>query len=57
MLKTKKHLGPMEVMQDLTELKKLEGERRLLDWKDEPSANHFSEFRHSLNSDNLEWQK
>ena len=28
-----KYLGTMEVVQDLTEIKKLEGERRLLDWK------------------------
>jgi len=27
-----KYLGAMEVVQDLTDLKKLEGERRLLDW-------------------------
>jgi hypothetical protein len=29
-----KYLGAMEVVQDLTDLKKLEGERRLLDWTD-----------------------
>jgi DUF438 domain-containing protein len=29
-----KYLGTMEVTQDLTDLKKIEGERRLLDWKD-----------------------
>ena len=29
-----KYLGAIEVVQDLTELKKLEGERRLLDWTD-----------------------
>ena len=29
-----KYLGTMEVVQDLTDLKHLEGERRLLDWKD-----------------------
>jgi len=29
-----KYLGTMEVVQDLTEIKKLEGERRLLDWKE-----------------------
>ena len=29
-----KYLGTMEVVQDLTEIKKLEGERRLLNWKD-----------------------
>jgi uncharacterized protein len=28
-----KYLGTMEVVQDVTEIKKLEGERRLLDWK------------------------
>jgi PAS domain S-box-containing protein len=28
-----KYLGTMEVVQDLTEIKKLEGERRLLDWE------------------------
>lgn len=27
-----KYLGTMEVVQDLTDIKKLEGERRLLDW-------------------------
>lgn len=29
-----KYLGTMEVTQDITEIKKIEGERRLLDWKD-----------------------
>ena len=29
-----KYLGAMEVVQDLTDLKKLEGEKRLLDWTD-----------------------
>jgi PAS domain S-box-containing protein len=29
-----KYLGAMEVVQDLTDLKKLEGEKRLLDWKE-----------------------
>ena len=29
-----KYLGTMEVTQDITDLKKLEGEKRLLDWKD-----------------------
>ncbi|MEM0053944.1 MAG: DUF438 domain-containing protein [Nitrososphaeria archaeon] len=29
-----KYLGTMEVTQDVTEIKKLEGEKRLLDWKD-----------------------
>jgi DUF438 domain-containing protein len=28
-----KYLGTMEVTQDLTDIKKIEGERRLLDWK------------------------
>jgi PAS domain S-box-containing protein len=28
-----KYLGTMEVVQDVTDIKKLEGERRLLDWK------------------------
>jgi PAS domain S-box-containing protein len=29
-----KYLGTMEVVQDITEIKRIEGERRLLDWKD-----------------------
>lgn len=29
-----KYLGAMEVVQDVTEIKKLEGERRILDWTD-----------------------
>jgi len=29
-----KYLGTIEVTQDITDLKKIEGERRLLDWKD-----------------------
>jgi DUF438 domain-containing protein len=29
-----KYLGTMEVVQDVTDIRKLEGERRLLDWKD-----------------------
>ncbi len=29
-----KYLGTMEVTQDLTDIKKIEGEKRLLDWKD-----------------------
>jgi PAS domain S-box-containing protein len=29
-----KYLGAMEVVQDVTEIKKLEGEKRLLDWTD-----------------------
>jgi len=29
-----KYLGTMEVTQDITGIKKIEGERRLLDWKD-----------------------
>ena len=32
--KNGKYLGTMEVVQDVTEVKKLEGERRLLDWKE-----------------------
>ena len=32
--KDRKYLGTMEVTQDITNLKKLEGEKRLLDWKD-----------------------
>ena len=32
--KNRKYLGAMEVVQDLTDLKKLEGERKLLDWTD-----------------------
>jgi DUF438 domain-containing protein len=32
--KDRKYLGTMEVTQDITDLKKLEGEKRLLDWKD-----------------------
>jgi len=32
--KNGKYLGTMEVTQDLTDLKKIEGEKRLLDWKD-----------------------
>jgi DUF438 domain-containing protein len=32
--KTGKYLGTMEVTQDITDIKKIEGERRLLDWKD-----------------------
>ena len=31
--KNEKYLGTMEVTQDLTDLKKIEGERRLLDWQ------------------------
>ena len=31
--KDKKYLGTLEVTQDLTDLKKIEGEKRLLDWK------------------------
>jgi DUF438 domain-containing protein len=30
--KNGKYLGTMEVTQDVTEIKKLEGEKRLLDW-------------------------
>jgi len=29
-----KYLGTIEVTQDITDLKKIEGEKRLLDWKD-----------------------
>lgn len=29
-----KYLGTMEVTQDITDIKKIEGERRLLDWED-----------------------
>jgi len=32
--KDRKYLGTMEVTQDITDLKKIEGEKRLLDWKD-----------------------
>jgi len=32
--KNGKYLGTMEVTQDITDLKKIEGEKRLLDWKD-----------------------
>jgi len=32
--KNREYLGTMEVTQDLTDLKKIEGERRLLDWKE-----------------------
>jgi DUF438 domain-containing protein len=32
--KNGKYLGTMEVTQDLTDIKKIEGEKRLLDWKD-----------------------
>jgi DUF438 domain-containing protein len=32
--KSGKYLGTMEVVQDVTKIKTLEGERRLLDWKD-----------------------
>jgi len=31
--KDKKYLGTMEVTQDITDIKKIEGEKRLLDWK------------------------
>jgi len=31
--KNGKYLGTMEVTQDLTNIKKIEGEKRLLDWK------------------------
>jgi hypothetical protein len=29
-----KYLGTMEVTQDLTDIKKIEGQKRLLDWKE-----------------------
>jgi DUF438 domain-containing protein len=29
-----KYLGTVEVTQDLTDIKKIEGEKRLLDWKE-----------------------
>jgi len=29
-----KYLGTMEVTQDITDIRKIEGEKRLLDWKD-----------------------
>ncbi len=32
--KDRKYLGTMEVTQDITEIKKIEGQKRLLDWKD-----------------------
>jgi len=32
--KNGKYLGTMEVSQDITDIKKIEGEKRLLDWKD-----------------------
>jgi hypothetical protein len=31
--KNGKYLGTMEVTQDLTDIKKIEGQKRLLDWK------------------------
>jgi hypothetical protein len=31
--KSGKYMGTMEVTQDLTDIKKIEGEKRLLDWK------------------------
>jgi PAS domain S-box-containing protein len=31
--KDKKYLGTIEVTQDITDIKKIEGEKRLLDWK------------------------
>jgi hypothetical protein len=30
------YLGALEVTQDVTEIKKMEGERRLLDWESQP---------------------
>jgi DUF438 domain-containing protein len=32
--KNGKYLGTLEVTQDVTDIKKLRGEQRLLDWKD-----------------------
>ncbi|MCJ7768037.1 PAS domain-containing protein, partial [Candidatus Bathyarchaeota archaeon] len=32
--KNGKYLGTIEVTQDITEIKKLEGQKRLLDWKE-----------------------
>jgi DUF438 domain-containing protein len=32
--KNRKYIGTMEVTQDLTDIKKIEGEKRLLDWKE-----------------------
>nr|MDO8081341.1 DUF438 domain-containing protein [Candidatus Freyarchaeota archaeon] len=32
--KDRKYLGTMEIVQDVTDIKKLEGQKRLLDWKD-----------------------
>jgi hypothetical protein len=32
--KAGRYLGTMEVTQDITDIKKIEGEKRLLDWKD-----------------------
>jgi len=32
--KNRKYLGTLEVTQDITDIKKIEGEKRLLDWKD-----------------------
>jgi DUF438 domain-containing protein len=32
--KNRKYLGTLEVVQDVTDIKKLEGQRRLLDWED-----------------------
>jgi len=29
-----KYIGTMEVTQDIADIKKIEGEKRLLDWKD-----------------------
>jgi PAS domain S-box-containing protein len=31
--KNRKYLGTLEVTQDITDIKKIEGQRRLLDWK------------------------
>jgi hypothetical protein len=32
--KNGKYLGTMEVTQDLTDIKKIEGQKKLLDWKE-----------------------
>jgi DUF438 domain-containing protein len=32
--KNGKYLGTLEVSQDVTDIKKIEGEKRLLDWKE-----------------------
>ena len=32
--KNRKYLGTVEITQDLTDIKKIEGQKRLLDWED-----------------------